>query len=285
MVVSRDRSNELLQIFDEVRRSRGGGKGGGAAAAAPVSQFHQAAQEVTKELTATAEMLENLSKLTQQRNVFDDHSVEVNQVTMMVKDRISNLHQQLVMLGQIKEQNRQWGATQADTHSNTVVTALKTRLFNTNKAFKDILTTRTATMKTANDRRGKFTHEATQGFGSSLFRNADQDQGGAGGEMQLATQDGNVAYYKSRQEGVKMLEEIIGQLGDLFQDFNRIVAEQEEMVMRIDQNTEQAVDDVRKGQEHLLDYLHNISSNRGLIMKIFGVIFVFVVVFGLFVIK
>ena len=40
-----------------------------------------------------------------------------------------------------------------------------------------------------------------------------------------------------------------------------------------------------KGQDFLLNYLNNISSNRSLIFKVFGILMVFVIVFGLFVVR
>eukprot|EP01061_Rhynchopus_euleeides_P021877 TRINITY_DN35709_c0_g1_i1.p1 TRINITY_DN35709_c0_g1~~TRINITY_DN35709_c0_g1_i1.p1 ORF type:complete len:296 (+),score=128.44 TRINITY_DN35709_c0_g1_i1:158-1045(+) len=295
MVVSRDRTNELSQLFDELKRQHGGRSEH--AITAPtvrhVSEFHRAAQDITGELTSTAEMLENLSKLTRQNSAFDDHSQEVNQMTLVVKERMSNLHEKILHLGQLKDSSRQWGQTQANTHTDTVVKTLKTQLVGSQKAFKDILTCRTQNMKQVSDRRSKFTHSGEREFTSSIFRNARREEEeealmpvrSSGQQVALQTQDSSMQYYRQRQEGVKMIEETISQLGSLFQDFSRLVAEQEEMIQRIDQNTEDAVDNVQKGQDFLLKYLTNISSNRSLIFKVFGILFVFVLVFGLFVVK
>ena len=244
MVVSRDRTSELFQIYEDLKRQGGGGGAGAGISAAPVkrvSEFHKASRDVTRDLTDTADMLENLSKLTKKNSAFDDHSQEVNQMTIMVKERLQNLHEQINNLGTLKDQTKQWGASQANSHSQTVVNSLKTQLFNTQKFFKDILTTRSQFMKQVSDRRSKFTHSAEREFSSSVFKKArlhEEEEammppGGGGGQLSTHQQqqgDGNVQYYRQREEGVKMLEETIAQLGGLFQDFTRIVAEQEEMV-------------------------------------------------------
>jgi syntaxin 5 len=49
-----------------------------------------------------------------------------------------------------------------------------------------------------------------------------------------------------------------------------MVAEQGELAVRIDENVDDAVANVDNAQTHLLKYLNRISSNRWLIMKIFG---------------
>ena len=244
MVVSRDRTNELSQIFDDLKRQSGGRGERGVTAPAPrqLSLFHKAAQDITAELTSTAEMLENLSKLTKQRSAFDDHSQEVNNMAVVVKERMSSLHEKIINLGQIKDSSRQWGQTQANNHSSTVVNTLKTQLVGAQKVFKDILTRRTQSMKQVSDRRSKFTHSGEREFTSSVFRQAKQQEeeeslfasrpGGGGGQMALQqqNQDASMQYYNQRQEGAQMLEQTVAQLGSLFQDFSRLVAQQEEMV-------------------------------------------------------
>eukprot|EP01059_Diplonema_ambulator_P012118 TRINITY_DN22299_c0_g1_i1.p1 TRINITY_DN22299_c0_g1~~TRINITY_DN22299_c0_g1_i1.p1 ORF type:complete len:289 (+),score=103.22 TRINITY_DN22299_c0_g1_i1:143-1009(+) len=288
MVASKDRTNELHQIFEEVRARRGGAGGSSISVVPPkqMSNFNKKAQLITKELTGTAEMLENLSKLTQQRSVFNDHSPEVNQITIMTKERIANLHQQLKELAALKDEGRGWGmnATQAVSHSDTVVSSLQRQLWNTQKTFKDVLTSRTKKMKAVTDRRKNFVHDSSSTFGSSLFRNAEDEDKQQ--ELMVRTGDNRtIDYLKSRKEGVKMIEKTVEELSELFSDFTRIVAEQQEQLERIDNNTEEALDLVTDGQTYLVKYLSEISSNRSLILKIFGILFVFVIVFGLLVVN
>ncbi len=57
------------------------------------------------------------------------------------------------------------------------------------------------------------------------------------------------------------------------------VQEQGEMAVRIDENIDDTLSNVDSAQTQLLKYLNTISSNRWLVMKIFGVLMVFLVVF------
>jgi len=55
-----------------------------------------------------------------------------------------------------------------------------------------------------------------------------------------------------------------------------MVAEQRETVQRIDADTHDIMDNVGGAQRELLKYYASISSNRWLMLKIFGILIVFV---------
>ncbi len=58
-----------------------------------------------------------------------------------------------------------------------------------------------------------------------------------------------------------------------------MVAEQRETVQRIDDNVMDVVDNVGGAQRELLRYYASVSSNRWLMLKIFGVLIVFFLLF------
>ena len=62
-----------------------------------------------------------------------------------------------------------------------------------------------------------------------------------------------------------------------------MVSEQGELAVRIDENVNESVANVDNAQTQLLKYMNSISSNRWLIMKIFGVLIYFLVFFVVFV--
>ena len=98
--------------------------------------------------------------------------------------------------------------------------------------------------------------------------------------MLLANQD---QYLSSRSEALQNVERTITELGGIFQQLSTMVAEQGEMAIRIDENVEQSVANVDSAQTQLLKYLNSVSSNRWLIMKIFGVLISFLVFFIVFI--
>ena len=76
------------------------------------------------------------------------------------------------------------------------------------------------------------------------------------------------------------MKSTLAELGGMFQRFTSIVAEQGELIERIDQNTEEANVNVEEGGNQILKYRKSIVGNRGLIIKTFAVIFFFIIFFG-----
>ena len=91
-----------------------------------------------------------------------------------------------------------------------------------------------------------------------------------------------VRYATSRANAVQNVQKMIGELGQMFSQMGQMVAHQEEMILRIDQNVSDAHENVESGTEQLLQYYNHISSNRGLVMKVFAILIFFVIFFVLF---
>ena len=61
-----------------------------------------------------------------------------------------------------------------------------------------------------------------------------------------------------------------------------MVKEQEEMVQRIDANVEDTALNVEMGHNEILKYFQSVTSNRWLMVKIFGVLIFFFLIFVIF---
>ena len=112
--------------------------------------------------------------------------------------------------------------------------------------------------------------------GGGGFATGDQTQG------QLLVQ-GQDQYLSARSEELQNVERTITELGGIFQQLATMVSEQGELAVRIDENVNESVANVDNAQTQLLKYMNSISSNRWLIMKIFGVLISFLVFFVVFV--
>jgi len=86
-------------------------------------------------------------------------------------------------------------------------------------------------------------------------------------------------YLDSRASALHTAEATIVELGGIFQQLAHMVADHGEMARRIEDDVADTDTNVTMAQAQLLKYLHGISSNRWLIMKIFLVLMVFIVIF------
>jgi syntaxin 5 len=84
------------------------------------------------------------------------------------------------------------------------------------------------------------------------------------------------SYIQSRSTAIESIETTIAELGQIFNQLAHMVAEQRETVQRIDADTLDIASNVGGAQRELLKYYANISSNRWLMLKVFGVLIVFV---------
>ena len=64
------------------------------------------------------------------------------------------------------------------------------------------------------------------------------------------------------------------------QRFGAVVAEQGELISRIDNNVEASVGHIGEAHSQILKYQKNMKGNRGFIIKVFGVLFFIIVIYG-----
>lgn len=100
-------------------------------------------------------------------------------------------------------------------------------------------------------------------------------------QMELAQQQGDDQYLSSRSTAIETIESTVAELGQIFSQLAHMVAVQGEQVTRIDADTEDIAANVSGAQSELLKYYASVSSNRWLMMKVFGVLIVFFLLFVL----
>jgi len=278
------------------------------------SEFMRVAKIISKDLSNTYAKLEKLTLLAKKRSLFDDRPQEIQELTYIIREDITNLNKQIAHLqGFMKKQQNQQQNTRA--HSANVVVALQSKLATMSSEFKQILEVRTENLKAQKSRREQFSGSspvvsdlpagaltggpfASQNGtkGSVLLRDEYHAHGGdavaidmAGAEdrarlqvQQTVFSDDTELYLQSRSDAVQSIESTIVELGGIFQQLALMVREQEEMVQRIDSNVDDAQLNVGAAHDELLRYFRSVSSNRWFMLKMFGVVITFIVIFAIF---
>lgn len=235
------------------------------------AEIHQASLKV-----------QELRKMAKKKDIFNDRTSDIQELTFRVKEDIQGLNQKIEAL-EMKAKGQ--GANRAvQTHSVNVVETLKTRLLEVTKDFKDALEDRTKTLEKQQERRGQWS--SGQGAGANPFAQRQQpapsgnpdDPEGGGMPAMSQTQ----IYHNSRAQAVESVQRTIGELATMFQKMAVMVTAQEEMIQRIDHDVDDTLDNMNAAQDNLLKYFHHISSNRALIIKVFLILLFFVVFFIIF---
>mmetsp|Transcript_28416 Transcript_28416/g.47749 ORF Transcript_28416/g.47749 Transcript_28416/m.47749 type:complete len:168 (+) Transcript_28416:1-504(+) len=89
-------------------------------------------------------------------------------------------------------------------------------------------------------------------------------------------------YFDQREKAVTEVEKTIGELGNLFNRLATMIAEQQELVERVDEDIEEAVANSNKAQDVLMKAYEKVSGNRAMYMKLFAIFGVFAIFFVLF---
>uniref|UniRef100_L7M6T8 Putative syntaxin 5a n=1 Tax=Rhipicephalus pulchellus TaxID=72859 RepID=L7M6T8_RHIPC len=310
-MTSRDRTAEfksaakLMQgtMALQQRRIRGPGERG----AQELGRFMHVARQIGKDIASTFAKLEKLTLLARRKTIFDDRPEEIQELTYIIKQDISSLNKAIAQLQEVARSRNQLGGKHMQSHSNSVVVSLQSKLAAMSNDFKSILEVRTENLKHQKSRREQFGSQgvnaalppSAMGGGSVLLADEYASQQGAGGDFlainmdegprhrQLQQQqqllDEQDAYIQSRADTMASIESTIVELGSIFQQLAVMVKEQEEMVQRIDANVEDTSLNVEAAHSEILRYFQSVTSNRWLMIKVFAVLIVFFIIFVVFV--
>ncbi|GAV89523.1 Syntaxin domain-containing protein/SNARE domain-containing protein [Cephalotus follicularis] len=326
----RDRTLEFHSVAERLRKSIASGSGPNGLSSsskseerqsevAIQSEFNRRASKIGLAIHQTSQKLSKLAKLAKRTSVFDDPTLEIQELTAVIKQDITALNSAVVDL-QLLSNSRNESSISSDTtsHSTTVVDDLKNRLMSTTKEFKEVLTMRTENLKVHENRRQLFSStpskDSTNPFvrqrplaakssaststtpppwangsqsSSQMFPRKQLD-----GESQPLLQQQQQqqemvplqdSYMQSRAEALQNVESTIHELSGIFNQLATLVSQQGEIAIRIDENMDDSLANVEGAQGALLKYLNSISSNRWLMIKIFFVLISFLMIFLFFV--
>lgn len=287
------------------------------------SEFNKRASRIGLSIHQTSQKLSKLAKLAKRTSMFDDPAVEIQELTAVIKEDITALNAAISDVQALCNSHTESSShsKQSSEHSMTVVDNLKSRLMNTTKEFKEVLTLRTENLKVHENRRqlfsantpkekNPFVRQRPLAFNNKSEASTSASPWGNGAmspmplsnprrgrnEDNLATSSSQQAmqqqqqmvplqdsYIQSRAEALQNVESTIMELGSIFTQLATMVAQQGEIALRIDENMDETLSNVEGAQGALLKYLNRISSNRWLILKIFFVLIIFLLIFIVFV--
>ncbi|XP_011009206.1 PREDICTED: syntaxin-32 [Populus euphratica] len=326
----RDRTQEFLSVAERLKKSFSSANNEASSssgsstkadatrsAVAIQSEFNKRASKIGLGIHQTSQKLAKLAKLAKRTSVFDDPTLEIQELTAVIKQDITVLNSAVVDLQLLCSSQNESGNISSDTttHSTTVVDNLKNRLMTATKEFKEVLTMRTENLKVHENRRQLFSSTASKDSANPFVRQrplasrtvATASQAppppwanGSVSSSQLFTskqtdvesqpllqqqqmvplQD---SYMQSRAEALHNVESTIHELSNIFTQLATMVSQQGELAIRIDENMDETLSNVEGAQGQLVRYLNSISSNRWLMMKIFLVLIVFLMFFVFFV--
>lgn len=268
------------------------------------SIFMRSAKIIGENLSRTFYRLDQLTTIAKQSSLFNDRTAEIQALTVEIKEDISSLNGQIAELQQHMQHASNSKSKNSQTHSNSVVFVLQSKLANMSNDFKHVLETRTQHLKDQKLRRDNFSkntvatcltappvvsntrpsillrddYQATNGRDAIINMNTDE----ALQKQQLLAIDESDNYYASRSETMQNIEQTIVELGDIFTQLATIINQQGESVDLINRNVDEANVHIEAAHGELLKYFRSVTSNRWLMIKVFAILIVFFLIFIIF---
>ncbi|KAI5808995.1 putative ER-golgi SNARE complex subunit [Peziza echinospora] len=275
------------------------------------SEFARRAAEIGRSINSTMGKLERLAQLAKRKTLFDDKPVEISELTFVIRQDLTSLNSQIGQLqNHVRTQhptNSKSGEGQEGEHAKNVVVMLQGKLADVGAGFKEVLEVRTKNIQASRSRTENFVSNVGGRVGdSSALQSASplytpqtsrtpshpgpspspalltldphphHNQQMTQQQLQIMEEGQPVnTYLSARSEAIEAIERTINELGGIFGQLAQMVSEQSEMIQRIDAETEDVVTNVTGAQRELMKYWGRVSSNRWLVVKMFGVLMIF----------
>ncbi|KAL6131581.1 hypothetical protein ACLB2K_069955 [Fragaria x ananassa] len=122
------------------------------------SEFNKKASRIGSGIQETTQKISRLAQLAKRSSMFNDPTMEIQELTALVKNDITTLDVALTDLHTIQNMEIADGNYSQDNvvHSTAVCNDLKSRLMGATKKFQDVLTTRTENIKAHENRKQIF---------------------------------------------------------------------------------------------------------------------------------
>jgi syntaxin 5 len=125
------------------------------------SEFARRAAEIGRGITGTMAKLERLTQLARRKTLFDDRPVEINELTFVIKQDLTQLDRsikelQALSAGRAPVATQKAPAAQESEHNKNVLFMLRAKLSTVGASFKETLETRTKNVQASRSRTENF---------------------------------------------------------------------------------------------------------------------------------
>jgi len=272
-----ERTPEFRQILADLGADGKGLVGaGGAAASEPLwgqSELNVCAADIGGGIHDASLGVRELHKLAKKTGNFNDPTRAVREVSHQVKEKLQVLKEKCEALDRRVLGARPRGGH--DAHATCVVKTLRDRLAQVDADFQRALSVRAGACQEQARRRQLYS--SRQGFAARIGSPPEDIE--AGGAQAVAV---HAARASSRDGAVREVQRRVLEAGRMLQGMAALVAAQQDPIDGIVKNVDQTTSYLQQGQQQLLHHLEHASSDRGLIIKVFLILIMFVVFFVVF---
>jgi syntaxin 5 len=265
-----NRTTEFFQALKGERNRKRPGAGDEVTFHRQENDFSKMTKLVKYQLAQATENLLTLRSLIHGMNVLDANNKEIN-------DRVSALKMAFFSISRNVEDLEKMKS--APKHLANAAKSLRRDLQLITRDFNSCMEERAKKVQEAAERHRAMNigfRSSGQSFATAYGRD---DVGSAGAESEQIV----IREERNRYESVRNVESAVHEVAKLFNSLSEIIAQDDYAIMRIDENTEEAIKFLQEGESQLRIYYDKIKGNKCLMIQIFGVLLIFALIFVLIV--
>ena len=259
-----------------------------------IKQFNSMTTQLFKNVNELTQKLSRLTELAKSISLFEEEQTapQIQKLTDDISSGLIQMNGKMKIIEQTKHELDTKYKTngQNENHRDIVCRHLNYLVKNTTMTFTDVLKIRAESIKEQEKKKQKYASlpaQNNQPYQRNLNQFSFQDSEPSNDETSIDIPQSTSAllsteHLEQRVQGVQNIERMLNDLLGLYNHITFMVKEQEEMIARIDENTDESIFNIEEGHRHLTDAFASISSNRGLIVKSLLIILFFAVVFLVF---
>lgn len=234
------------------------------------SQFSITTRDIQSHLSHTSDSIDTLRNLIESDNVLGTNDQQIQELILALNSSFGMIMAKIDNVSKMNPQNQ--------SHANNVAQSLRQNLQVLSEEYQRIITNRSQKIAEKNERRRQTigTISSTPINYSTLYGSNDEV------EIPIQQQE-TVEQQRERYDMVRDVERSVSEISQLFVQLADIISQHDYAIDRIDQNTQEAINNMDKGLNQLKDYYNKVKGNKKLMIKIFAILLVFAIVFILIV--
>ena len=231
------------------------------------TEFYSATKEINLRLQTAVTYVAQLDELVNGDNVLNENDPKIQQLINQLQVELKYINNSINTLEQ---------QTKSNEAVHSITESLRRSLASVTKDFQTAVQSSAEKMKKVQERRQHAGYVPPRTTSYDTIYNQEDDEVEIRSN-QLAQVE--LEQLNQRLDTVHGLEQQTSNIYKMFTDLFEMIAAKDYDIVRIDENLQDALDNLTEGQKQMEKYYEKVKNNKWFILKIFAVLFVFAMIF------
>ena len=231
------------------------------------AEFYSATKEINLRLQSAVTYVSQLDELVNGDNVLNEDDPKIQQLINQLQVELKYINNSINVIEQ---------QTKGNEAVHSITESLRRSLAAVTKDFQTTVQSSAEKMKKIQERRRRVGYISPAKTTYDTIYNQDDDEVEVPRDQMAQVE---MEQLNERLDTVQNLERQTTNIYKMFTDLFEMIAAKDYDIVRIDENLQDALDNLNEGQRQMEKYYEKVKNNKWFILKIFAVLFVFAMIF------